>query len=184
MNIKNELEKDEYGGIYSADNKRLLKCPNVKRYRIAEGCEEVDEKAFVGCSLLESLYVPYTFSEDTFDALMASGTANNEIGNICHWNRPYVEEVYDVNEFWYDEDETMIDACGVMYANEGKRLIMSQKPDLIGKEYFVPDGVLTICNGAFGFCSDYLVLSLPRIIKNIGDYIFGQEGGRMEIRDR
>lgn len=65
---------------------------------------------------------------------------------------------------------------------EGRRQIMVKEPDLIGKEYFVPDGVLTICNGAFGFCSDYLVLSLPRSIKIIGDYIFGQEGGRIEIR--
>ena len=175
---------DEQGGVYSNDKKRQLRCPDMKRYRIAEGCEEVDEKAFVGCNLLESLYVPYTFSEKAFNALMASDTTNNDIGNICHWDRPYVEELYDVNEFWYDEDEIIMDAFGVMYANEGRRLIMAKEPDLIGKEYFVPDGVLTICNGAFGFCTDYLVLSLPRSIKIIGDYIFGQEGGRIEIRDR
>lgn len=35
-----------------------------------------------------------------------------------------------------------------MYANEAKRLIAATKPELIGKDYFVPDGVLTICEGA------------------------------------
>ena len=42
---------DEQGGIYSADKKRLLKCPDVERYRIAEGCEETDEHAFDECEM-------------------------------------------------------------------------------------------------------------------------------------
>ena len=169
--------------LYSDDGKTLLKCPNVLRYRIKEGCERVDEKAFVGCSLLESLYVPYTFSDEAFDALMNSCAADNAIGNICHWDRPYVDEVYDVNDYWCDENEAITDEQGVVYANEGRRLIAATKPKLIGKEYFVPDGVLTICDGAFGFCEDYVVLSVPRSIKVIGDYIFGQESGKIVIRD-
>jgi hypothetical protein len=169
--------------LYSDDGKILLKCPNVPRYRIREGCERVDEKAFVGCSLLKSLYVPYTFSDEAFEALMDSDATDNDIGNICHWDRPYIEEVYDTNDYWYDEADTFIDEYGVMYANEGKRLISATKPDLIGKDYFVPDGVLTICDGAFMRCDDFVVLSVPRSIKVIGDYIFGENGGRIEIRD-
>ena len=182
MKIK-DYWTDELGGVYTADRKRLLKMPNLKRYRIVEGCECVDEKAFVGCSLLKSLYVPYTFSDEAFEALMESDETDNDIDNICYWDRPYVEEVYDVNEFWYDEVDSFIDDYGVMYANEGKRLISATKPDLIGKDYFVPNGVLTICDGAFMGYSDYLILSVPRSIKVIGDYIFGENGGRIEIRD-
>lgn len=168
--------------MYSNDGKILLKCQNVPRYRIKEGCERVDEKAFMDCSLLKSLYVPYTFSDQAFDELMNSIPAENELDYICHWDRPYVDEVYDVNEYWYDEDEAKTDEYGVIYANEGRRLIAATKPDKIGKDYYVPDGVLTICDGAFGLC-DYVVLSVPRSIKSIGDYIFGNEGGRIEIRD-
>lgn len=171
---------DSFGGIYTADKKRLLKVPNVKRYRIVEGCEETDEHAFDECKVLESLYMPVSYSEEEVDKTLS--IIPESVDNVCAWGRTYVEEVFDVNEFWYDEDKVIMDAFGVMYANEGRRLIMVKEPDLIGKEYFVPDGVLTICNGAFGFCSDYLVLSLPRSIKIIGDYIFGQEGGRIEIR--
>ena len=87
-----------------------------------------------------------------------------------------------LNEYWYDEDEAKTDEYGVIYAYEGRKLVTATKPELIGKDYRVPDGVLTICDGAFGFC-DYVVLSLPRSIKAIGDYIFGNEGGRIEIRD-
>lgn len=172
--------KDILSGIYRNDWKRLLKCPNVKRYRIVKGCEEVDEKAFEGCENLESLYLPCTMSNEAIDWIQDNMPVS--VDNICAWDRLCVEEVYDVNEYWYDEEKAETDEYGVVYANEGRRLIMATKAELIGKDYFVPDGVLTICDGAFSFC-DYVVLSLPRTIKSIGDYIFGKEGGRIEIRD-
>ena len=175
-------QNDKDSEVYSEDGKTLLKCQNVVRYRIKEGCERVDGNPFMDCSLLKSLYVPYTFSDQAFDELMNSIPAENELDYYCHWDRPYVDEVYDVNEYWYDENEAETDEYGVIYANEGRRLIAATKPDMIGKDYYVPDGVLTICDGAFGAC-DYVVLSVPRSIKSIGDYIFGNEGGRIEIRD-
>ena len=178
--LKLERRKYDLGEVYTNDGKRLLKCPNIKRYRIVEGCEEVDEKAFDGCEMLESLYLPYTLSDEVVEE-----TLNNmpfAVDNICVWDRPYADEVYDVNEYWYDEEKVETDEFGVVYANEGRRLIAATRSDLIVKDYIVPDGVLTICDGAFGIC-DYVVLSVPRSIKSIGDYLFGQEGGRIEIRD-
>lgn len=171
----------EYDSIYSDDKKRLQKSPNVKRYRIAEGCEEIDEHAFDDCKMLEVLYIPYTISEDEVDKTLS--IMPESVDNVCVWDRPYVEEVLDVNDYWYDEDKAETDELGVVYANEGRRLITAANPNLIGKEYRVPDGVLTICDGAFMGTNDYLVLSVPRSIKSIGDYIFGKEGGRIEIRD-
>ena len=97
---------------YSEDGKILLKCPNVARYRIKEGCERVDEKAFVGCPQLKKLYVPYTFTEEaairTFELLPTS------VDNFVAWNRPYVDEVYDTNDLWYNEDHVEKDN-GVVY---------------------------------------------------------------------
>ena len=172
---------DEFGDVYTADKKRLLKVPDVKRYRIAEGCEETDEHAFDGCKVLESLYVPESFedqaAEDMFNNMPIS------VGNFCHWDRPYVDEVYDVNDYWYDENKTEKDEYGVVYANEGRRLISAFGSAKIGKHYRVPDGVLTICDGAFVGIDDYLELSVPRSIKVIGDFIFGEESGKIVIRD-
>ena len=140
-----------------------------------------DDHAFDDCKELECLYIPESFSEQA-----AEDTFNNmpsTVDNFCQWDRPYVDEVYDVNEYWHDEDDTTMDAYGVVYANGGRRLLMMTRPELIGKEYVVPDGVLTICDGAFNFNKEYLSLSLPWSIKVIGDYIFGQEGGKIVIRD-
>ena len=173
--------EDEFGGVYTADKKRLLRIPDVKRYRIADGCEETDEHAFDDCKVLESLYMPLSYTEEAIDK--TAELMPESMGNFCVWDRPYVEEIYDVNEYWYDEKQTRMYEYGVVYANEGRRLIMATRP-VIGKDYVVPEGVLTICDGAFTFCKDYLVLSLPWSIKVIGDYIFGKEGGRMVIRDK
>lgn len=172
---------DIQGGVYIHDGKRLLKAPNVKRFRIAEGCEEVDARAFDNCEDLVCLYFPQSMSDEAVEF-----TIDNipySIGHICVWDRPYVDEVYDVNEYWCNEDKVTIDEFGVEYTNEGRRLLTATRPSLIGREYRVPDGVLTICDGAFGFCEDYLELSVPRSIKVIGDYIFGKEGGKIVIRD-
>ena len=173
---------DIQGGIYSDDKKRLLKAPDAKRFRIAEGCEETDKHAFDECKILESLYIPLSYSEEEIDRTL--DILPESVNNVCVWDRPYVEEVYDVNEYWYDEDKTEIDMLGVVYANDGRRLLMATRPELIGKEYVVPDGVMTICDGAFGFCRDYLVLSVPWSIEVIGDYIFGKESGRIVIRKK
>lgn len=174
------IMQNEFGGKYSCDGKRLLKAPDVKRFRIAEGCEEVDARAFEDCEDLEVLYMPYTMSEEEIDRTL--NIMPESVENICAWDRPYVEEVYDVNEYWHDEDDTQMDVYGVVYANEGRRLLLATRPELIGKEYVVPDGVLTICDGAFNFCRDYLVLSVPWSIEVIGDYIFGKESGQIKIR--
>ena len=176
-----DIWKDEFGGVYTADKKRLLRVPNVKLYRIAKGCEGTDEHAFDDCKELECLYVPESFSEQA-----AEDTFNNmplTVGNFCHWDRPYVDEVFDVNDYWCDEDKTEKDEFGVVYANEGRRLIGAFGSDKIGKHYRVPDGVLTICDGAFMGINDYLELSVPRSIKVIGDFIFGEESGKIVIRD-
>jgi hypothetical protein len=145
-----------------------------------EGCEDLDEHAFEGCKVLESLYMPLSYTEEAINK--TAELMPKSMNNFCVWDRPYVDEIYDVNEYWYDETQARMDEFGVVYANEGRRLIMATRPELIGKDYWVPDGVLTICDGAFGFCRDYLALSVPWSIKVIGDYIFGGESGKIVIR--
>ena len=124
--------------------------------------------------------MPQSFSEEA--AKDAFCIMPISVDCLHHWTAPYVDDVFDTNEFWYDEEQTAIDEYGVKYANDGKRLISATKPELIGEEYYVPDGVLTICDGAFGLCGG-LLLSVPRSIKVIGDYVFGEQSGKIVIRD-
>ena len=96
---------DEFGAVYSKDGKRLLKCADVKNYKIREGTETVEKLAFVGCDKLECLYIPYTCPEESFDAILGG---SDTVGAICFWDKPYVPEELDPNESWSD-DEVFID---------------------------------------------------------------------------
>ena len=63
--IKNENTfTDECGAVYSADKKTLIKCPNVERYRVAEGATHLAPFAFCDCSFLQEIELPWTMDED------------------------------------------------------------------------------------------------------------------------
>lgn len=55
------MKVEEPGELYSEDGKVLLKCPNLPRYQIREGCERVDDKAFGVFPAEESLCALYIF---------------------------------------------------------------------------------------------------------------------------
>lgn len=170
---------DEFGAVYSKDRKRLLVCADVRNYKILEGTEKVERLAFIGCNKLQCLYFPYTLPEENFDAILG-GT--DTVGAICFWDRPYVPEELDPNESWSDDD-VFIDEYDVVYTKDRKRLLYARM-GLKGSHYVVPEGTLTICDQAFLFHVGYLVLSLPASIKVIGDDIFGEDGGKIIIRDQ
>ena len=67
--------------LYSTNNKLLLRVPDVKRYQIREGCEQVDEHAFDDCKVLEALYMPYTFSEEEVDKTL--NIMPESVENVC-----------------------------------------------------------------------------------------------------
>lgn len=179
--------------------------PNRDSLPIAKNTAEMeysDRTRGIGGIMIE---LTYNCSEKCIHCYNIGATRNDseksyrDVGNNLSLEeyKRIIDEFYDeglykvcltggdpfVNPFIWDiETKTSMDEFGVVYANEGRRLIMATRPELIGKDYFVPDGVLTICDGAFGFCRDYLALSVPWSIKVIGDYIFGVESGKIVIR--
>ena len=88
---------DEFGAVYSKDGKRLLKCADVKNYKIREGTETVEK-----------------LGSDT-------------VGTICFWDKPYVPEELDPNESWSDDEVFIddkdvvytIDRKRLLYARKG-----------------------------------------------------------------
>lgn len=49
---------DKYGSIYTPDRKRLLKGPDCKQYKILEGTEEIDDRAFNQNKTIEYFAIP------------------------------------------------------------------------------------------------------------------------------
>ena len=161
-------------------NYRLLKCADVKCYKIKEGTELVDKLAFIGCDKLDCLYIPYTCPEQTFDAIEPIMGSPAIMPNMCFWDTPYVAEELDPNSCWGD-DELYIDEYDVVYSSDKKRLLAARS-GFKEKEYIVPDGTVTICDFAFSFCEEDIVLSIPASIKVIGSNIFLNGEGKIVIR--
>ena len=80
-----------------------------------------------------------------------------------------------------EDDRYYVDKYGVGYSEDGKILKFCR---FTFKEtrYEVPDGVEEIEEGAFVPCRHFLELSIPRSVRFIGDFIFGN-GGIITVRD-
>ena len=184
MEDSDGLWMDGYGFVYSADGKRLLKGANVEgAYWIPEGVEEIEEGALIGCKI-GTLHVPWTAHVHEYDQLeFSKDPKENEelMPPVYFWTKEYANRDEETWAF-EDEGEYRIDEHGIGYSLDGHRLLFARYT-FIDSKYQVPDGVVTICSMAFGFCRQFVTLILPRSVRLIGDFIFGPGGGKIVIRD-
>ncbi len=164
---------DDKGFVFSKDGKRLLKAADADEYWIPESVEHLEKFAFIGCSI-ETLHIPYTCNIDEDVCLPDSA--------VMIWDRPYSEMDDIVDLLWRREDDEVMDEYGVKYTKNGKRLLCAMD-GFDEDEYFVPEGVVTICERAFSFNKKYLKLIIPSSVKNIGGNIFGNSGGVIRVKD-
>jgi hypothetical protein len=173
---------DSYGFIYSADCKRLLKGADVDgAYWIPEGVEEIEPGALIGCKI-DTLHIPWTAHVHEYDQLVFSENPdeNEELmPAVYFWTKDYANRDEETWAF-EDEGEYRIDEHGVGYSLDGHRLLFA-RASFNGEEYYVQDGVVTICSMAFGVCRQFVTLYIPRSVKLIGDFIFGLGGGKIVI---
>ena len=162
--------------MYSKDKKRLLKSANIRNYKVREGTESVDRLAFLYCDKLQCIYFPVSCKEEEFDAVLGG-----DIGAICFWDRPYLPDDMNDDEFWYEEDDVYVDEYNVVYTKDRKRLLYARM-GFDQNEYVIPDGTVTICSCAFGVCEHFVHVSAPSSLRVIGDGIFARGGGRIVIR--
>lgn len=174
---------DSYGFIYSADCKRLLNGADVKgAYWIPEGVEEIEPGALIGCKI-GTLHIPWTAHVHEYEQLVFSEDPeeNEELmPAVYFWTKDYANRDEETWAF-EDEGEYRIDEHGVGYSLDGHRLLFA-RASFNGEEYYVPNGVVTICSMAFGVCRQFVTLYVPRSVKLIGDFVFGPGGGKIVIR--
>lgn len=173
--------EDEFGFVYSKDKKTLLKAASVETYKIPEGVERIDRFAFVNC-IFKDLHIPYTcnlknLSDEEYPIFGNEGIQ----GNIMLWEQPYDKEDIIEDASIRLEETDFIDRYNVVYSNSRKRLLYANSC-FDESEYYVIDGVETICSNAFAFSKKYLKLIVPSTIKVIGNNLFGEEGGKIVIR--
>ena len=149
-------EKD---AIYSPSGSYLIQIPNIPHYRIKEGTLYISPMAARHCTELQKLDIPV---EMLFDN-----------GSLREYPQGLKVKIWD--------DMPIFDDHEVGYSKDGKILI-GCRYTFNDIRYEVPDGVEEIEDFAFLACRHNVELSIPRSVKKIGDYIFGN-GGVINIRD-
>lgn len=165
-------EKD---AIYSPSGSYLIQIPNIPHYRIKEGTLYISPMAARNCTELQKLDIPVEMLFDNGSLREYPQGLKVKIWDT-HYDGTPVEEEDDFND-----DMPIFDDHEVGYSKDGKILIGCRYTfnDIC---YEVPDGVEEIEDFAFLACRHNVELSIPRTIKKIGDYIFGN-GGVINIRD-
>jgi hypothetical protein len=165
-------EKD---AIYSPSGSYLIQIPNIPHYRIKEGTLYISPMAARHCTELQKLDIPVEMLFDNGSLREYPQGLKVKIWDT-HYDGTPIEEEDDFND-----DMPIFDDHEVGYSKDGKILI-GCRYTFNDIRYEVPDGVEEIEDFAFLACRHNVELSIPRSVKKIGDYIFGN-GGVINIRD-
>ena len=163
---------DNDGAVFALieNGRMLVKAPHVKHYRIPEDVYRIADHAFLGCSELTDIDVPYCVSKYEIEKALKHSHAKM---NIHAWDWSYdntrsAELEKEISEGWTDEH-------GFVYSQDRKRLL---KAASVGT-YWIPEGVESIDRLAFVHCT-FEELHIPytcNIVKlPVEEYpIFGSE---------
>ncbi len=126
-------DPDEFGVLYSKQEKRLMMCPDseLTEYAIKEGTEVILDYAFSDCKVLRKITIPSSITTIGHCVFM-------DCGNIARF------EVAEDNLNYCAVD-------GILYSKDLTNLIQypAAKPDT---SFRIPDHVTHICSYAFSRC--------------------------------
>ena len=144
---------DEDGGVFVMDEhqKKLVKAPDIFYYRIPEDTQLIADTAFMDCSCLEILDVPFQISTLNLDEVL-KWLDDNIIVNRYDWS--YNQEMSD--ELITEIANGWTDDYGFVYSQDRKRLLKAASV----KEYYIPEGVEKIERLAF-VGTNFETLNIP-----------------------
>ena len=165
-------EKD---AIYSPSGSYIIQIPDVPHYSIKEGTLYISPMAARLCTQLQKLDIPAEMLFDNSSLREYPQGLKVKVWDT-HYDGTPIEEEEDL-----DDDMPIFDEHEVGYSKDGK-ILTGCRHTFNDTHYEVPDGVEVIEDFAFLPCPHFVELSIPRSVRIIGDYIFGN-GGQIVIRD-
>ena len=127
-------------------------CSNLTSVTIPNSVTSIGERAFWGCNGLTSITLPSSVTCEGYDPF--NGTSLNDVKIV----------ILDYSEFC---NNTAIKVFGYsvpihLLDNEGNEIT----------EYVIPEGVTSICDRAFFFCSNLSSITIPEGVTTIGGEAF------------
>lgn len=140
-----DIETDEAGAVFALieNGRMLVKAPNVKHYRIPEDVYRIADHAFLGCSELTDIDVPYGVSNYEIEKALEHSHTKMHI-HAWDWaydNTRSPELEKEIAEGWTDD-------YGFVYSQDRKRLLKAANAEI----YKIPEGVESIDRLAFVHC--------------------------------
>ena len=153
---------DEYGVVYSADRKRLLKATkDIEEYSVRPGTKVIGDRAFYGCKSLKSLRLP--------EGLIS-------IGDWAFFGCKSLTSIH------LPDGITSIGNLAFSWCSSLKSIHLPDGITAIGNLAFLgcesltsiqlPEGITSIGNNAFSRCESLTSIHLPEGITSIGDEAF------------
>lgn len=144
---------DEEGAVFAKieNGLMLVKAPNVRHYRIPETVYRIADHAFVGCSEMTDIDVPYLVDDYQIEKALEH---SHKRMHIHAWNWAYDNTRSEQLE--KEIAEGITDEYGFVYSRDGKRLLKAATVDT----YWIPEGVEQIDRLAFVGCT-FKELNIP-----------------------
>ena len=142
-------------------------CSSLTSVTIGNGVTSIGRGAFSNCSSLTSITIPESVTS-------IGGFAFNGCSSLTSITIP--ESVTKIGEQAFSRCDSMYEFKGRFATNDGRCLINNGK--LIAyapfglTEYIIPDGVTTIGEGAFYYCSSLISITIPDSVTSIGSAAF------------
>ena len=136
----------------------MFKVPDIFHYRIPEGIEEIDSKAFWNRPHLREVDIPYTVEwySDEPSSNEAMTYAPRDL-KVNYWNWPYPENCIRSDELEAEIAEGWVDEYGAVYSKDRKRLLVCADV----KNYKIKEGTEHVDRLAFIGCNKLRCLYFP-----------------------
>ena len=200
VDSNNEKYMSDNGVLYTKDKKILIKYPGKKEgteYLILQGVESIKDYAFYRCTSLTNITIPNSVTsigQEVFSDCrrLTNITIPNSVTSIGSNAFEYCRSLTNIvipssvtsigYLAFYDcesltsinvdsNNEKYMSDNGVLYTKDKKTLIKyPSKKD--GTKYIIMQGVASIGDDAFEFCSSLTSITIPDSVTSIGDDAF------------
>ncbi len=200
VDSNNEKYMSDNGVLYTKDKKILIKYPGKKEgteYLILQGVESIEDYAFYMCTSLTNITIPNSVTsigQEVFSDCrsLTNITIPNSVTSIGSNAFGYCRSLTNIvipssvtsigDHAFYDcesltsinvdsNNEKYMSDNGVLYTKDKKTLIKyPSKKD--GTKYIIMQGVASIGDYAFEFCSSLTSITIPDSVTSIGGCAF------------